>query len=172
MYKWDGCGASSIHQGYVSTNSCWILRTLFVLKIAYSCNAKGRGGAAVRTSDSQWREPGFESSCCRFETLAISLTPRCHSSLSCHVLGLKTVREPCNPEQNRTAQTRNMYMPFVFQSSVAVHQAMKYTYIKRPLSEICQHQEYLLFDRSQFFKRCYVRMIHSRMTYFIPTFSV
>ena len=41
------------------------------------------GRRAVRTPDPQSREPGFESSCCRFETLAISFTPRCHSSLSC-----------------------------------------------------------------------------------------
>ena len=36
---------------------------------------------AVRTSDSQSREPGFESSCCRFEDWAISFTPRCFSSV-------------------------------------------------------------------------------------------
>ena len=40
----------------------------------------GRGDVAVRTSGSQ---PGFEYSCCRFEALAISFIPRCHSSLSC-----------------------------------------------------------------------------------------
>ena len=36
----------------------------------------GRGGTAVRTSDSQSREPGFESSFrCRFEVWTISFTP-------------------------------------------------------------------------------------------------
>ena len=29
------------------------------------------------------QKPGFESSCYRFENLAISLTPRCHSGLIC-----------------------------------------------------------------------------------------
>ena len=43
----------------------------------------GRGSTVVRTSGSQSREPGFESSCCRFEALAILFIPRCHSSLSC-----------------------------------------------------------------------------------------
>ena len=43
----------------------------------------GRGGPVVRTLDPQSREPGFESSCCHIEALAISFTPRCHSSLSC-----------------------------------------------------------------------------------------
>ena len=42
----------------------------------------GRGSVAVRTSRSQSREPGFESSCCRFEALSISSIPRCHSSIS------------------------------------------------------------------------------------------
>ena len=53
----------------------------------------GRGGAVVRTLDSQSREPGFESSCCRFEALAISFIPRCHSSLNCIDEYLATERE-------------------------------------------------------------------------------
>ena len=36
----------------------------------------GRGGVVVRTSDSQSREPGCESSCCRFESWAISFRKR------------------------------------------------------------------------------------------------
>ena len=43
----------------------------------------GGGGVAVRTSDSQSREPGFESSYRRFEALAVSFILRCLSSLSC-----------------------------------------------------------------------------------------
>ena len=44
----------------------------------------GRGGGIeVRTSDSQSKEPWFESSFYRFEALAILFSPRCHSSLSC-----------------------------------------------------------------------------------------
>ena len=43
----------------------------------------GRGGILAGTTGSQSREPGFESSCCRFEALTISFTPHCHSSLSC-----------------------------------------------------------------------------------------
>ena len=39
------------------------------------------GGGEVRTSDPLSRETGFESSCCRFETWAISFTPRCSSSV-------------------------------------------------------------------------------------------
>ena len=38
---------------------------------------------AVRMSSSKSREPGFKSSCCRFEALAISFIPCCHSSLNC-----------------------------------------------------------------------------------------
>ena len=34
-----------------------------------------RDGVVIRTSDSQSREIWFEFSCCRFETLAISLCP-------------------------------------------------------------------------------------------------
>ena len=37
----------------------------------------GRRGTAVRTPDFQSREPGFESSCCRFENFAISVSPVC-----------------------------------------------------------------------------------------------
>ena len=43
----------------------------------------GGGGEEVKTSDTQWREPGFVSSCCRFKALATSFTPHCLSSLSC-----------------------------------------------------------------------------------------
>ena len=43
----------------------------------------GGAGVAVTTSGTQSRQPGFESSCCRFEALAISFIPRCHGSLSC-----------------------------------------------------------------------------------------
>ena len=43
----------------------------------------GCGSTAIRMLDSQLREPGFESSCCHFEALAISFIPRCYSSLSC-----------------------------------------------------------------------------------------
>ena len=43
----------------------------------------GRGSIAVRTLGSQSREPGFEASCCCFETLAISFIPHRHSSFSC-----------------------------------------------------------------------------------------
>ena len=48
-------------------------------------------GAAVRALDSQSRESRFQSSCCRFETLAISFIPRCHSSVSCITEYLSTV---------------------------------------------------------------------------------
>ena len=41
------------------------------------------GVIAVRTSDSQLREPGFESSCCCFEAWTISFSLRCLTSLSC-----------------------------------------------------------------------------------------
>ena len=37
------------------------------------------GSVVVRTPDSQSRETGFESTCCRFENLLIFVTPRCHS---------------------------------------------------------------------------------------------
>ena len=37
----------------------------------------------IRMAYCQSREPGFEFSCCCFETLATSFNPRCHSSLSC-----------------------------------------------------------------------------------------
>ena len=40
------------------------------------------GGAVVWISDSQSREHGFESSCCRFEAWAISSTPRCSDSMT------------------------------------------------------------------------------------------
>ena len=53
----------------------------------------GRGSAVVRTSGSQSREPEFESSCFRFEALAISFVPRCHSSLSCTNEYLATDRD-------------------------------------------------------------------------------
>ena len=43
----------------------------------------GRVSVAVRTLDSQLRDPMFESSCTCFKTLAILFTPRCRSSLSC-----------------------------------------------------------------------------------------
>ena len=43
----------------------------------------GYSGLVVRTSDSQSREPRFESSCCHFQAVAILFTPRCFSSLSC-----------------------------------------------------------------------------------------
>ena len=49
---------------------CWHVHILFIVVV-------------VRTSRSQSREPWFEISCCRFEALAISFIPRCHSSLSC-----------------------------------------------------------------------------------------
>ena len=49
----------------------------------------GRGSVAVRTSRSQSREPGFESSCCHFEALSISSIPRCHSSNSSICLLIK-----------------------------------------------------------------------------------
>ena len=42
----------------------------------------GHISVAVRKSDSQSREPGFESSHCRFDAWAISFTRRCLSSLS------------------------------------------------------------------------------------------
>ena len=37
----------------------------------------------VTTSDSQLREPGFESSCCRFEAFTILFITHCLSSLGC-----------------------------------------------------------------------------------------
>ena len=37
----------------------------------------------IRMSESQSREPGFESNYCRFEACAISFTPFCLSPLSC-----------------------------------------------------------------------------------------
>ena len=40
-------------------------------------------GGGGRRSDSQSRESGFESSCCRFEAWAISFTPRCSISHIC-----------------------------------------------------------------------------------------
>ena len=43
----------------------------------------GHGGSVVKISDSQSREPSLDFSCCHFEAWTISLTPRCHSSLSC-----------------------------------------------------------------------------------------
>ena len=39
----------------------------------------GCAGVMVITSDYQSRESGFESSCCRFEALAISFIPSCHA---------------------------------------------------------------------------------------------
>ena len=53
----------------------------------------GRGSVVVRTSGSHSRQPGFESSCCRFEALEISFIPRGHSSLSCINEYLATERE-------------------------------------------------------------------------------
>ena len=41
------------------------------------------GGVMVGASGPQSREPGFESSCCRFEALGISFLLRCLSSHSC-----------------------------------------------------------------------------------------
>ena len=41
------------------------------------------GDRVVKTSDSQSREPEFESSGCCFKTCAILFNPHCHSSLSC-----------------------------------------------------------------------------------------
>ena len=43
----------------------------------------GHSDLMVRTLDSQSREPGFESSCCRFKALVIFFTPHCYSSFSC-----------------------------------------------------------------------------------------
>ena len=43
----------------------------------------GRGGVAVRTSDSLSKEPGFESSCCPLET--ISFTPLINSALNVYL---------------------------------------------------------------------------------------
>ena len=37
----------------------------------------------VRAPDCQWPGPGFESTSCHFETLAVLFTPLCLSSLSC-----------------------------------------------------------------------------------------
>ena len=44
---------------------------------------KGHGCIPVRMLGSQSRQPGFESSCCHVEALAISFIPHCHSSLIC-----------------------------------------------------------------------------------------
>ena len=59
-----------------------VLKIASLFSICFDCFV-GRGGAAVGTLDSQSREPGFESFCCRFESLAVSFIPRCHSSPSC-----------------------------------------------------------------------------------------
>lgn len=52
----------------------------------------GRGDIAVGTSDSQSRATGYESSCSRFETLAIPFMARCYSSLNCTIEYLATDR--------------------------------------------------------------------------------
>ena len=54
---------------------------------------RSRGSIAFRTSVSQLREPGFESSCCHFEALAIFFIPCCHSSLSCKIEYLATDKD-------------------------------------------------------------------------------
>ena len=77
----------------------WWFLEQSVPHIMHTCNADvssthmGRNSIPVRRPDSQSREPGFKSHCCRFEPLASLITPHCHSSFSCinDYLALQTV---------------------------------------------------------------------------------
>ena len=63
----------------VFTALCFVAALAILLQVRTFhalLHSVGRGGLEVRTSDSQSREPGFESSCCRVESWKISFTPQ------------------------------------------------------------------------------------------------
>ena len=70
---------------YKDANFCWF-RSDKDMELKGCVNLRVsviRTWLMVRTSDSQSREPGFESSCCHFETWAILFTLRWFSSINC-----------------------------------------------------------------------------------------
>ena len=68
--------SSDIHDNDSSRNSLVNVSSRLHTQVLCGYNM-GHGGSVVRALDCQSRGPGFDSTCCRFETGAISFTPLC-----------------------------------------------------------------------------------------------
>ena len=73
-------GICRMKSGMVSVN---VLFFWWCSDKALTSKTVGRSSVVVKMSDSNLRALGLESSCCHFETWAISFTPRCFCSFSC-----------------------------------------------------------------------------------------